>query len=168
MTLDTLNTLPKSEALEQFAICCGASKWVEEITAFRPFQHKNELFDLTEKIWFSLNSEDWLEAFSHHPKIGDIDLLRKKFQKIKSWSEKEQSGIQEAGENILKDLAESNRLYEEKFGYIFIVCATGKSAEEILALLKVRLENDPEAELLIAAKEQNKITQLRLDNLLSL
>ena len=168
MTLDTLNTLPKSEALEQFAICCGASKWVEEITAFRPFQHKNELFDLTEKIWFSLNSEDWLEAFSHHPKIGDIDLLRKKFQKIKSWSEKEQSGIQEAGENILKDLAESNRLYEEKFGYIFIVCATGKSAGEMLALLKVRLENDPEAELLIAAKEQNKITQLRLDNLLSL
>ena len=168
MTLDTLNTLPKSEALEQFAICCGASKWVEEITAFRPFQHKTELFDLTEKIWFSLNSEDWLEAFSHHPKIGDIDLLRKKFQKIKSWSEKEQSGIQEAGENILKDLAESNRLYEEKFGYIFIVCATGKSAEEMLALLKVRLENDPEAELLIAAKEQNKITQLRLDNLLSL
>ena len=168
MTLDTLNTLPKSEALEQFAICCGASKWVEEITAFRPFQHKNELFDLTEKIWFSLNSEDWLEAFSHHPKIGDIDLLRKKFQKTKSWSEKEQLGIQEAGENILKDLAESNRLYEEKFGYIFIVCATGKSADEMLALLKVRLENDPEAELLIAAKEQNKITQLRLDNLLSL
>ena len=168
MTLDTLNTLPKSEALEQFAICCGASKWVEEITAFRPFQHKNELFDLTEKIWFSLNSEDWLEAFSHHPKIGDIDLLRKKFQKTKSWSEKEQAGIQEAGENILKDLAESNRLYEENFGYIFIVCATGKSAEEMLALLKVRLENDPEAELLIAAKEQNKITQLRLDNLLSL
>ena len=168
MTLDTLNTLPKSEALEQFAICCGASKWVEEITAFRPFQHKTELFDLTEKIWFSLNSEDWLEAFSHHPKIGDIDLLRKKFQKIKSWSEKEQSGIQEAGENILKDLAESNRLYEEKFGYIFIVCATGKSAGEMLALLKVRLENDPEGELLIAAKEQNKITQLRLDNLLSL
>jgi len=94
--------------------------------------------------------------------------LRKKFQKTKSWSEKEQSGIQEAGENILKDLAESNRLYEENFGYIFIVCATGKSAEEMLALLKVRLENDPEAELLIAAKEQNKITQLRLDNLLSL
>ena len=168
MTLDTLNALPKSEALEQFAICCGASKWAEKMTAFRPFQHKNELFDLTEKIWFSLNSEDWLEAFSHHPKIGDIDLLRKKFQKTKSWSEKEQSGIQEAGENILKDLAESNRLYEEKFGYIFIVCATGKSAGEMLALLKVRLENDPEAELLIAAKEQNKITQLRLDNLLSL
>ena len=168
MTLDTLNTLPHSEALEQFAICCGASKWAEKMTAFRPFQHKNELFNLTENIWFSLTSEDWLEAFSHHPKIGDIDSLRKKFQKTKSWSEKEQLGIQEAGENILKDLAESNRLYEEKFGYIFIVCATGKSAGEMLALLKVRLENDPEAELLIAAKEQNKITQLRLDNLISL
>ena len=168
MTLDTLNTLPHSEALEQFAICCGASKWAEKMTAFRPFQHKNELFNLTENIWFSLTSEDWLEAFSHHPKIGDIDSLRKKFQKTKSWSEKEQLGIQEAGDNILKDLAESNRLYEEKFGYIFIVCATGKSAGEMLALLKVRLENDPEAELLIAAKEQNKITQLRLDNLLSL
>ena len=89
-------------------------------------------------------------------------------QKTKSWTEKEQSGIQGAGEHILKDLEESNRLYEEKFGYIFIVCATGKSAEEMLILLKVRLENDPEAELLIAAKEQNKITQLRLENLLSL
>ena len=168
MTLDTLNTLPKSEALEQFSICCGASKWAEHITAFRPFKDKNELFNLAERIWLSLASEDWLEAFSHHPKIGDIDSLRKKFQKTKSWTEKEQSGIQGAGEHILKDLEESNRLYEEKFGYIFIVCATGKSAEEMLILLKVRLENDPEAELLIAAKEQNKITQLRLENLLSL
>ncbi len=168
MTVESLNSLTKSEAFVQFEMCCGASNWVEKMSANRPFQNDDELFKKAESIWFSLESEDWLEAFTHHPKIGDVDSLRKKSQNTKSWSEKEQSGIQEAGENILKDLAESNRLYEENFGYIFIVCATGKSAEEMLALLKVRLENDPEAELLIAAKEQNKITQLRLDNLLSL
>ncbi len=168
MTVESLNSLTKSEAFVQFEMCCGASNWVEKMSANRPFQNDDELFKKAESIWFSLSSEDWLEAFTHHPKIGDVDSLRKKSQNTKSWSEKEQSGIQEAGENILKDLAESNRLYEEKFGYIFIVCATGKSAGEMLALLKVRLENDPEAELLIAAKEQNKITRLRLEKLLDL
>ncbi|HIC37393.1 MAG TPA: 2-oxo-4-hydroxy-4-carboxy-5-ureidoimidazoline decarboxylase [Candidatus Marinimicrobia bacterium] len=168
MTVESLNSLTKSEAFVQFEMCCGASNWVEKMSANRPFQNDDELFKKAESIWFSLSSEDWLEAFTHHPKIGDIDSLRKKSQNTKSWSEKEQLSIQGADEVILEDLAESNRLYKDRFGFIFIICATGKSAEEMFALLKERLKNDPEAELLTAAKEQNKITQLRLGNLLSL
>lgn len=131
----------------------------------RPFQNKDKLFELAEKIWFALTRNDWLEAFSHHPKIGDTEALQKKFQQTQPWTENEQAGVKGASADALKDLAAGNRLYKDKFGYIFIVCATGKSADEMLALLKERLENDPEAELLIAAKEQNKITRLRLGKL---
>ena len=134
----------------------------------RPFQNKDDLYQKSESIWFSLSSKDWLEAFIHHPKIGDIDSLRKKFHNTKSISENEQSGVNDAAESTLKDLAESNQLYEDKFGFIFIVCATGKSADEMLALIKIRLNNNVNAEMLNAAKEQNKITQLRLEKLLLL
>ena len=133
-----------------------------------PFQNKNELLKMAKKIWFSLSGQDWLEAFSHHPKIGDIESLQSKFQKTAKLSESEQKSISHVSEDILKEIAEGNQLYEKKFGYIFIVCATGKTAEEMLALLNERLKNDPEAELLIAAKEQNKITRLRLEKLLDL
>ena len=105
---------------------------------------------------------------SHHPKIGNIRSLQSKFQKTAKLSESEQKSISHVSEDILKEIAEGNQLYEKKFGYIFIVCATGKTAEEMLALLNERLKNDPEAELLIAAKEQNKITRLRLEKLLDL
>ena len=110
-------------------------------------------------------------GWKHSPTIQKLEILihcGKKSQNTNSWSEKEQSSIQGADEVILENLAESNRLYKDRFGFIFIICATGKSAEEMFALLKERLKNDPEAELLTAAKEQNKITQLRLGNLLSL
>jgi len=96
MTVESLNSLTKSEAFVQFEMCCGASNWVEKMSANRPFQNDDELFKKAESIWFSLSSEDWLEAFTHHPKIGDIDSLRKKSQNTKSWSEKEQSSIQGA------------------------------------------------------------------------
>ena len=130
--------------------------------------NKDDLYQKSESIWFSLSSKDWLEAFIHHPKIGDIDSLRKKFHNTKSISENEQSGVNDAAESTLKDLAESNQLYEDKFGFIFIVCATGKSADEMLALIKIRLNNNANAEMRNAAKEQNKITQLRLEKLLLL
>ena len=123
---------------------------------------------MAEETWFSLSGQDWLEAFSHHPKIGNIRSLQSKFQKTAKLSESEQKSISHVSEDILKEIAEGNQLYEKKFGYIFIVCATGKTAEEMLALLNERLKNDPEAELLIAAKEQNKITRLRLEKLLDL
>ncbi len=166
MTVESLNSLTKSEAFVQFEMCCGASNWVEKMSANRPFQKDEELFKKAESIWFSLSSEDWLEAFTHHPKIGNIDSLRKKFQNTKSISENEQSGVDNATESTLNNLAESNQLYEEQFGFIFIVCATGKSADEMLALIKIRLNNNAETEMINAAKEQNKITQLRLKKLL--
>ncbi len=166
MTIEALNTLTPSEANKQFELCCGASNWVEKMNQNRPFHDKNEVYQQAESIWFSLSSEDWLEAFTHHPKIGDIDSLRKKFHNTKSISKNEQSGVNDAEKSTLNDLAKSNQLYEDKFGFIFIVCATGKSADEMLALIKMRLNKNAETEMQNAAKEQNKITQLRLEKLL--
>ena len=166
MTIEALNALTPSEANEQFKLCCGASNWVEKMNQNRPFQDKNEVYQQAESIWFSLSSEDWLEAFTHHPKIGDIDSLRKKFHNTKSISKNEQSGVNDAEKSTLNDLAKSNQLYEDKFGFIFIVCATGKSADQMLALIKMRLNKNAETEIQNAAKEQNKITQLRLEKLL--
>ena len=168
MTLESLNALTIFDANEQFEICCGAANWVEKMNQNRPFQNKDDLYHKAESIWYSLSSTDWLEAFTHHPKIGNIDSLRKKFHNTKSISEDEQSGVNDAVESTLNDLAESNQLYEDKFGFIFIVCATGKSVDEMLALIKIRLNNNANAEMLNAAKEQNKITQLRLEKLLLL
>ena len=168
MTLESLNSLTISDANEQFETCCGAANWVEKMNQNRPFQNKEDLYQKAESIWYSLSSKDWLEAFTHHPKIGNIDSLRKKFHNTKSISEDEQSGINDAAESTLKDLAESNQLYQNKFGFIFIICATGKSADEMLALIKIRLNNNANAEMRNAAKEQNKITQLRLEKLLLL
>jgi len=166
MTLESLNALTIFDANEQFELCCGAANWVIKMNQNRPFQNKDDLYKKSESIWFSLSSDDWLEAFTHHPKIGNIESLRKNFHNTKSISENEQSGVNDASESTLKDLAESNQLYEDKFGFIFIVCATGKSADEILTLIKIRLNNNVNAEMLNAAKEQNKITQLRLKTLL--
>ena len=168
MTLESLNSLTISDANEQFETCCGAANWVEKMNQNRPFQNKDDLYQKAESIWYSLSSKDWLEAFTHHPKIGNIDSFRKKFHNTKSISKDEQSGINDAAESTLKDLAESNQLYQDKFGFIFIICATGKSADEMLALIKIRLNNNANAEMLNAAEEQNKITQLRLEKLLLL
>ena len=166
MTIKTLNGLDSSEAAAQFNLCCGATNWIKIMNQSRPFQNKNEVYQQAESIWFSLSSEDWLEAFTHHPKIGDIDSLRKKFHNTKSISKNEQSGVNDAEKSTLNILAKSNQLYEDKFGFIFIVCATGKSADEMLALIKMRLNKNADTEMQNAAKEQNKIIQLRLEKLL--
>ena len=110
--------------------------------------------------------QDYLEAFSHHPQIGaDPEKLRKKFKGTHQWASHEQSGMREASEACIQELAQRNREYYDRFGYIFIVCATGKTANEMLSLLKDRLSNTQETELLIAANEQAKITQIRLEKL---
>ena len=166
MTIESFNSLTDSEAFKEFEMCCGATNWVKRIIASRPIDSKGALLKVAEEIWFSLKSEDWLEAFTHHPKIGDIESLREKFHNTKSISENEQSVVNDASENTLKNLAKSNQLYEDKFGFIFIVCATGKSADQMLTLIKMRLNNNIETEMQNAAKEQNKITQLRLEKLL--
>lgn len=166
MTLEALNRLPAAEAREAFARCCGASRWIEAMLAARPFADRAALAAAAERAFEPLARADWLEAFSHHPKIGDVSALRAKFATTAAWAGAEQRGAAGAGEATLAALAAGNRTYEERFGYIFIVCATGKSAEEMLALLEARIGNDPAAEIAIAAGEQKKITRLRIDKLL--
>jgi len=126
----------------------------------RPFGDTEELLESADHVWWGLAPADWREAFEAHPRIGAKKLEGE--DRSRRWSEDEQAGAAGAREAILADLAEANRIYEERFGHIFIVCATGKSADEMLALLRARLGNDPESELRIAAEEQRKITRLRL------
>ena len=166
MTLDELNELPHAEAHDALERCCGASAWVEAMCSRRPFADRAGLYAAAERIWRDLGTKDWREAFAHHPRIGDVASLRRKFASTAVWAADEQRGATEASERTLVGLAEGNRAYEEKFGYIFIVCATGKSAEEMLALLEARIHNDPEVEIQNAAEEQMKITRLRLEKLL--
>lgn len=145
--------------------CCGSSRWAAEMLAARPFPDVPSLEAAAADIWWRLAPEDWLEAFSKHPKIGEKEIGEK--GKVSEWSSREQSGMNSAGRDTAEKLAGLNRIYFDKFGWIFIVCATSKSAEEMLRLLEARLANPPEEELRIAAAEQNKITLLRLRKLLS-
>lgn len=165
MTLDAFNQLPEVEATQALMRCCGSTRWAEQMSARRPFAAFQNLVDAVEDVAASLEREDWLEAFSHHPKIGDVESLRVKFAATRSWSEGEQQAVDEASTEVLEGLAHLNDVYEKKNGFIFIVCATGKSATEMLAILEARLVNDAEAELQNAAGEQNKITRIRLEKL---
>ena len=160
-----LNQLDPAAAREALTRCCGASRWVEQMLAARPFDSYYELMESTEEIWWSLDEADWREAFAHHPKIGDVDSLRAKYANTKAWASGEQAGVEGAAEAVIERLAAGNAQYEAKFGYIFIVCATGKSATEMLTILQHRLPHEPSKELQVAAREQLKITKLRLDKL---
>jgi 2-oxo-4-hydroxy-4-carboxy-5-ureidoimidazoline decarboxylase len=167
VTLEELNALSPSESCATLERCCGASRWIAAMSARRPFPNAPEMLGAATEIWRGLNEADWLEAFEHHPRIGDVDALRQKFASTRMWAAGEQAGAAEANEAVLRDLAEGNRTYEARFGYIFIVCATGKRADEMLKILRQRLPNDPVVEIRIAAGEQDKITRLRLEKLLS-
>jgi 2-oxo-4-hydroxy-4-carboxy-5-ureidoimidazoline decarboxylase len=157
-----LNTASQVEARDFLTRCCGAQAWVERMLARRPFASDSDVADAAREEWFSLAPDDWLEAFRHHPRIGDRVALRARFPRTADLSAEEQRGVEGASDATLDALAEGNRAYEEKFGFIFLVCASGKSAEEMLAILRERLSNDPHTELRIAAEEQAEITALRL------
>jgi OHCU decarboxylase len=170
--LKRLNALPATDAEAELSSCCGASRWVQDLVARRPFGSVAELFAEADEIWHSLGREDWLEAFSRHPRIGEKAAEKQTKseagQQISSyWSAEEQSGAQRNSADVVARLAEGNRVYRQRFGYIFIVCATGKTTEEMLAILERRLQNDASAELTIAAEEQRRITRLRLEKLLA-
>lgn len=161
-----LNAMSDAAASEALARCCGASRWTASMLASRPFASRTQLLGEGEKQWWRLTDTDWIEAFSHHPRIGaNMQLLREKFAATSSWSSSEQSGVSAAAEATLQALAQGNADYEAKFGYLFIVCATGLSAEEMLTRLHARLGNLPENEIRIAAGELLKITKLRLGKL---
>jgi OHCU decarboxylase len=162
---DRLNEMDERAAIAALVRCCASPTWVAAMNVARPFVDDESVMTAAGDIWRRLGRADWLEAFAAHPKIGDIDSLRAKFAASRQWSSEEQAGVDHASEATLRRLAELNSEYERKFGYIFIVCATGKTADELLAILAGRLPNDPAAELPIAAEEQLKITLVRLKKL---
>ena len=165
MTLQQFNILSLKQAKEELFKCCGSISWSEKLAAEIPFASVQELKNKSDKIWLNCAEKDFLEAFTHHPKIGDVKSLEKKFASTQQWASGEQASVSAASQKVLENLANGNEVYEKKFGYIFIVCATGKSATEMLDLLELRLPNNSQQELKIAAAEQNKITHIRIDKL---
>jgi len=167
MTLAELNALDRPALADALSKCCGATNWVRQMADRFPVADADTLFRYAHDVWYGLTEADWREAFTHHPKIGDVNALREKFASTAQWAEGEQGAVRHAHQDVLEALAEGNERYEQKFGYIFIVCATGKSAGEMLALLQARLPNPPDEEIRIAMGEQDKITRIRLEKLLS-
>ncbi|HWW76718.1 MAG TPA: 2-oxo-4-hydroxy-4-carboxy-5-ureidoimidazoline decarboxylase [Pyrinomonadaceae bacterium] len=162
-----LNRLGAEEARAALLACCGSTRWASEVAALRPFWDVGQLLRIGRRVWFESGREDWLEAFRAHPRIGESKAAADTGEEAKRWSEGEQSRAREADAETIDELARANREYEERFGFIYIVCATGRTAEELLALLRQRLSNDPDTELRVAAEEQWRITELRLKKFLN-
>jgi OHCU decarboxylase len=157
-----IHALTQKGACRAFLTCCGARRWAEQMAARRPYADEAQLLDVASKAWNDLAPADWRQAFAAHPQIG---AKASPSSKAAAWSAGEQAGAAGAAGATRMALVDGNRRYLEKFGWIFIVCATGKSADEMLTLLRQRLDNDPAEELRIAAAEQEKITLLRLHKL---
>lgn len=155
------NEADEAAALDAMLACCGARRWAAEMSALRPIAGVKELREAADRAWSAMQEPDWLEAFACHPRIGDRKPADGRIRAA-AWSKQEQAGTKAAGEDILAELAEGNRIYEEQFGFTYIICATGKSAEEMLAILKRRLAATREAELREAAEQQRQIMQIRL------
>lgn len=156
------NAMREMEAAEEIVPCCGSQQWARALVRLRPFGAITELFDASDRVWWQLCREDWDEAFRSHPRIGETRAPVAATKQSAEWSRQEQDGIQEQGAAILTELAERNAEYEARFGRVFLVCATGKTAAEMLDILKLRLSNDAATELHEAAEQQRQITQLRL------
>lgn len=162
-----LDSLSEPDAREALTRCCGSSAWVASMLSHRPFGDDENLFTLAHSLWQSATHEDVLEALSHHPELGaDLDSLRARFASTATWSASEQSAVTTAPESTLIALRDGNLRYRQRFGFTFVACATGQSAERLLSLLLGRENNPRDVELAIAASEQAKITQLRLQKLL--
>ena len=166
--LTWLNELDPEAARKELLKCCGATRWAETVERHRPYASLEQLIAKANDVWWSLDESDWLEAFRSHPKIGERKAANAVSALSQQWSTQEQQGVQNAAQETVDKLAQLNLDYERKFGFIFIVCATGKSSDEILALLEQRLPNDASTELPIAAAEQAKIAELRLRKLFSI
>jgi allantoicase len=161
-----LNALSIDEARAMLLRCCGATRWAAWLLTQRPFASTEALFKAAAGVWTQMEKADMLEAFSHHPEIGsDLASLRQRFASTAAWASTEQAGVASADEATLEALRDGNARYRDKFGYVFLVCATGRTAAEMLALLQARLSHDAETELRVAAAEQAKITRLRLEKL---
>jgi OHCU decarboxylase len=168
LTLTQLNALPPPEAAEQLRACCGSSRWVEAMLARRPFASVEQLFAAAEAAWRTTGPEDWDEAFAHHPRIGERQAAAPVSATAQAWSAGEQGTAASSGATARAALAEANTAYEQRFGRIYLVCAAGRTAEELLADISARMRNDPERERAVAVEEQRKITRLRLGSLIGI
>jgi 2-oxo-4-hydroxy-4-carboxy-5-ureidoimidazoline decarboxylase len=166
MNLEQLNALTIEQAKHAFMQCCTSAAWVNAMAQARPFSDHRAIANQADLAWQELEETDYLEAFEGHPQIGNIATLREKYANTKTLASGEQSSVSQASEQVLIDLATGNADYLAKFGFIFIVCASGKSAEEMLTLLQERLPNTKAQELANAAEEQRKIFHLRIEKLL--
>jgi len=164
-TLAAWNAGPESSALEAMIACCGSKRWAAAMVALRPIASVEALSQAADRVWSTMQEPDWLEAFACHPRIGDsrpaVAVAHASAQSS-AWSRQEQSSASVANDLVLTELAEDNQLYEQRFGFTYIVCATGKGAVEILTILKRRLASNREAELREAAEQQRQIMQIRL------
>lgn len=165
--LASLNSLTAEDAARELRQCCGSRHWAERMSNDRPYQTLEALITHADLVWWTLTPNDWLEAFRSHPKIGEKKATDKVSAQSQQWSGQEQAEVSSAPQQTVDSLAELNRAYEEKFGFIFIICATGKTTEEMLTALKERLQHDSATELRLAAAEQAKITALRLKKLIA-
>jgi allantoicase len=162
-----LNSLSTGEAAKELLQCCGSKRWATQMSSARPYENIADVIARANEVWQSLDRDDWLEAFRSHPKIGEKKAAETVSAQARQWSGQEQSGVNTASSETTNSLATLNREYEQKFGFIFIICATGKTSDEMLAALHERLDHDEAEELPIAAAEQSKITELRLKKLLT-
>ena len=160
--LSRWNGLTPEEAVQEILACCGSVAWARALAARRPLAHETSLIEASEEIWSRLGPQDWMEAFARHPRIGERAAPPVASPQSAAWSAQEQRKVAVSGEPVQAALVEANREYEQRFGRVFIVCASGKSATEILEILRRRLQNDAATELREAAEEQRKITNLRL------
>jgi OHCU decarboxylase len=165
MTLAEFNALPSPKAESALMDCCGSARWAAGVASHRPYANVDALHKSADSVWWKLERADWLEAFSHHPQIGDKPASGS--ESARQWAAGEQAGARAATDDVKTRLARANRAYFEKFGYIYIVCATGKTAEGMLAILNQRLQNDLASEISVAAEQQRLITRIRLDKLLA-
>jgi 2-oxo-4-hydroxy-4-carboxy-5-ureidoimidazoline decarboxylase len=159
--LDAWNQAGQPTALDAMLACCGSRRWAERMVALRPIASVEKLSQAADAVWATMEEPDWMEAFACHPRIGERKAAHAVSQSA-AWSAQEQSSTSQAAERVLSELAAGNALYEERYGFTYIVCATGKSAEEMLTILKRRLASSRDAELREAAEQQRQITQIRL------
>jgi len=159
VTLSEFNALADKRAEGELLRCCGSTTWARKMTGFRPYDRIDELQKTATDIWWSLTEKDWLEAFSHHPRIGER-------ANAAGWARDEQAGTKDAASDVMQQLTRGNKDYEDRFGHVFLIYASGKTADEMLASLNERMKNDAKTELRNAAGEQAKITKLRLEKLI--
>lgn len=165
MPISTFNDPNDSLVRKHLLHCCTSTVWVNRMLESRPFTNAQALFNSANTHWQNLTEDDYLQAFDGHPKIGDIESLRSKYAHTKKLAAGEQTQVSTASDDVMQKLAKNNADYQTKFGFIFIVYATGKSAQQMLDLLLERIDNNRQSELANAAEEQRKIFQLRLQKL---